>query len=142
MIYKKGLVFGVFDIFHIGHLKYIQFASKRCDHLYVGIRGDDLITPGKNRKTYFSQDIRLEIVSSLKHVQNAFIFHVALEDKKYWVSWMKDNDIDVVFVGIDWRGSSRWESLEPLLSDVNIKICYVNRTEGISSSGILNAANN
>lgn len=136
--YKKGVAFGVFDIFHIGHLRYLQFASNRCEELYVGIRADDLVTPGKNRKAYFNEDIRLEVIASLQCVKKAFIFRTILDDTKYWINYLQENDIDIVFVGIDWKNSNRWQILETLLSDINIKVFYVDRTESISSSKILN----
>lgn len=140
--YKKGLTFGVFDIFHIGHLRYLQFASNKCEELYVGIRADALVTPGKNRKAYFDEDIRLEVIQSLQCVKEAFVFRTILDDTKYWINYLQDNDINIVFVGIDWKNSNRWQKLEPLINDINIKVFYVDRTEGISSSKILNLTKN
>jgi len=135
--YKKGLAFGVFDIFHIGHLRYLQFASDRCKELYVGIRSDDLVTPGKNRKAYFNENIRLEVIQSLQCVKEAFVFRIILDDTKYWINYLQENEINILFIGMDWKNSNRWQKLEPLLNDINIKVFYVDRTENISSSKIL-----
>lgn len=44
---RTGLVQGSWDLFHIGHLKYLLEAKKRCDYLIVGVDGDDKIRQRK-----------------------------------------------------------------------------------------------
>lgn len=45
--YAYGVVIGRFQPFHNGHLRYLQEALKRCEHLYIGIT-----TPGKTPTQY------------------------------------------------------------------------------------------
>ena len=49
-----GYTTGVFDLFHIGHLKILNRAKKNCDFLIVGVTTDDLMMEyrkmEKNRK--------------------------------------------------------------------------------------------
>lgn len=139
--YKKGIAFGVFDIFHIGHLRYLQQSASLCEELYVGVRSDALKTPGKNRSTFFDQEIRCELIRGLKCVYEAFVFNVSLDDAFYWVEFFKKNAIDIVFVGEDWKNSDRWKTLKKLLNQNNITVKFFPRTNGISSSGILGQAN-
>jgi len=141
-MYKKGIAFGVFDIFHIGHLRYLEYAASHCQELYVGVRGDDLATPGKNRECYFSEDIRAELLSGLKCVSKSFVFHTLLDDTNYWSNYCKNNNIDVVFAGVEWKDSLRWNNLEESLLKHNIDVKYIDRTDGISSTMILNTETN
>lgn len=137
-MYKKGITFGVFDIFHIGHLNYLEFASKHCDQLTVALRSDHLTTPGKKRSTYFNEDIRCKLINSLKCVHHAFIFNTSLDNPEYWLKWFINNGINIIIIGYEWKDSKRWIVLEPILSQHHIKIVYAPRTEGISSTMILN----
>lgn len=137
MLSKKGVAFGVFDIFHVGHVRYLQTAAKNCQELYVGIRSDELKTPGKNRTTYFTETIRLEMILSLSCVKEAFVFYKSLDESAYYLDWFSRNNIDIVFVGEDWKASQRWKRLEPLLNNIDIKVHYIKRTESISSTEIL-----
>lgn len=42
-----GLVQGSWDLFHVGHLKYIKKAMRRCDFLVIGLDGDEKIRKRK-----------------------------------------------------------------------------------------------
>ena len=40
---KIGLVQGSWDLFHIGHLRYMKKAKELCDYLIVGMDSDEKI---------------------------------------------------------------------------------------------------
>lgn len=44
-----GYTTGVFDLFHIGHLKMLKNAKSMCDKLIVGVTTDELVSY-KNKK--------------------------------------------------------------------------------------------
>lgn len=41
--YRIGIVGGVWDLFHIGHAKYLQLAKSQCDVLIVVVDSDELV---------------------------------------------------------------------------------------------------
>lgn len=45
-----GLVQGSYDLFHLGHLKYLLEARKRCDYLIIGVDSDEKIRKRKGIK--------------------------------------------------------------------------------------------
>ena len=46
---KIGLAHGTFDLFHYGHLKYLQRAVDQCDVLIVSITSDAFVNKGPGR---------------------------------------------------------------------------------------------
>jgi len=71
----KRLVFtgGAFDLFHNGHLHYLEKAKTCGDLLVVQIDSDTLVKSRKKNDPVFSQQVRYEIVSALKIVDFAVI---------------------------------------------------------------------
>ncbi len=61
------LCHGVFDILHIGHIRYFQEAKSYGDVLIVTITPDRFVNKGPNRP-YFSQDFRTEAIAALEMV--------------------------------------------------------------------------
>ena len=66
---KVILVIGNFDVLHPGHIRLLKFAKECGDKLIVAVNSNDTM-PQKNR---VDQQHRLEMVSSLAHVDHAFI---------------------------------------------------------------------
>jgi len=68
-----GYTPGVFDVFHVGHLSVIEKSKKLCDHLIVAVCSDELTCSTKSTPLIKELD-RLNIISSLKFVDEAFIY--------------------------------------------------------------------
>ena len=66
---KKKIVLchGVFDLFHIGHLRHLKFAKSLGDILIVSLTKDKYINKGFG-KPIFHEDLRAELMSSLSEV--------------------------------------------------------------------------
>jgi len=73
---KIGYTYVVGDIFHIGHLQYLQSGKKLCDKLIVGVLTDDAVME-KKQKPIISYKERLETVNNISCVD------VAVQQKTY-----------------------------------------------------------
>ncbi len=69
---KKVFVSGCYDMLHSGHVAFFKEASSYGD-LYVGIGSDKTISELKGRSTINSEQERLYMVRSIKHVTDAWI---------------------------------------------------------------------
>jgi cytidyltransferase-like protein len=69
---KKVFVSGSFDLFHSGHVAFLETASKYGE-LYVGIGTDVSIEYLKERKTVYLQEERLFIIREIRYVKDANI---------------------------------------------------------------------
>ena len=127
--YKIGYTTGVFDMFHIGHLNILRRAKEQCEYLIVGVTTDELCFKRKNKKPIICENERLEIVSAIKYVDKV-VFQSDMDKVKF----VKENAVDVIFVGSDWQGTPSWIEYEKRLKEFNCDVCYLTHTDGISSS--------
>lgn len=136
---KKVLVMGVFDLFHVGHLRYLEYSKKQGDFLIVGVLGDESCLIIKNKKPIISQNQRMEIVQSLKCVNSVVCLpdENILKDELKLLKWINNLNINVVVVSNEWKGSSKWEKREPLFKQNGIDIIYAPHTNGISTTEII-----
>ena len=58
---KIGLCHGVFDILHIGHIKYFSEAKNNCDYLIVSVTSDKFVKKGSGRP-FFKLNQRVEFL--------------------------------------------------------------------------------
>ena len=66
---------GVFDVLHVGHVRYLQDAAKVADVLVVGVNGDESVRMLKGPdRPLMPQDERAEIVSAIRGVTYVTIF--------------------------------------------------------------------
>ncbi len=68
----KVFVSGCYDMLHSGHVAFFKEAAKYGD-LYVGIGSDETIRRLKGRETINSEQERLYMVKSIRHVKDAWI---------------------------------------------------------------------
>ena len=69
---RKVFVSGCFDMLHSGHVAFFEEAASHGD-LYVGLGSDRNIEQLKGRKTINTEQERLYMVKSLRHVKDAWI---------------------------------------------------------------------
>ena len=124
-----GYTTGVYDMFHIGHLHLLKKAKNRCDHLIVGISTDELVQSYKGKTPIIPFEHRLEIVSSLKFVDEV----IAVTHRDKFQSFL-DIGYDVLFVGDDWKNSDVFNTLESQIQPYRAKIEYFPYTKEVSST--------
>lgn len=124
-----GYASGVFDMFHIGHLNLLRRARENCQTLVVGVASDEYVLALKGREPVVPLAERLDIVSSLRFVDEVIIDRS--EDKR--VAW-RDRHFDAIFKGDDWRGSPKGERLERAMNEVGAAVVYFPYTLHTSST--------
>jgi cytidyltransferase-like protein len=72
---KKAFVSGCFDLFHSGHIAFLQEAAKFGD-LYVAIGSDQTVYDLKGRAPINSEKERLYMIQSVSYVKKAFISQI------------------------------------------------------------------
>ena len=66
---------GCFDIFHIGHLEYLQGAKQLGDRLVVGVNSDWSVYRNKGKHPHFSQDDRIALRCAINVVDDVICFN-------------------------------------------------------------------
>src|SRR3990167_2333422 len=68
-----GLILGCFDVFHIGHVEYINMSKEHVDILVVGLEPDEniRINKGKN-KPIFKFEYRAKLLSAIEGIDYIF----------------------------------------------------------------------
>ena len=75
---------GVFDILHLGHVKYLEEAKKLGDVLIVGVNTDASVKLNKGDKRPINDEkVRIGVLAGLESVDFAFLF-----DEKYPKKWL------------------------------------------------------
>jgi glycerol-3-phosphate cytidylyltransferase len=123
---RTVITFGTFDVFHVGHIRVLQRAAALGDRLVVGVSADALNVAKKGRAPVYSQDERMEIVASLRVVDEVFV-EESLELKR---DYILEHHADVLVMGDDWAGKFDW------VSDV-CEVVYLPRTPSVSTTGII-----
>jgi glycerol-3-phosphate cytidylyltransferase len=123
---RTVITFGTFDVLHVGHIRVLQRAAALGDRLVVGVSADELNISKKGRAPVFSEEERLEIVGSLKMVDEVFV-EESLELKRDYVTQFR---ADVLAMGNDWEGKFDF------LSDI-CEVVYFPRTPSVSTTALI-----
>ena len=126
---RIGFAPGVYDLFHVGHLNILRQARGHCDRLVAGVTSDELTLRLKGRPPIVPLAERLEIVRSLRCVDEA----VVESDDDKLETW-KQVGFDVIFKGDDWRGTPKWQVLERRFAEVGVDVVYFTYTAHTSST--------
>ena len=126
---RIGYAPGVYDLFHIGHLNILKHAKTHCDVLIAGVVSDEMsqLTKGKSPVVPLAE--RLEIVRSIKFVDEA-VAEVVPDKLDTW----RSVGFDVIFKGDDWRGTAKGRKLEADFATVGVEVVYFPYTMHTSSS--------
>ena len=130
---KKILTFGVFDYFHIGHLRLFKQCREYGDYLIVGVQNSDYaVLQDPDKKMLYSTDERVEMIESLRIVDEVFVYN------RLDTSIMESTDFDILALGEDHIGD-RFDMISDWCRDHGKSIVHMKRTPGICSSTIKNS---
>ena len=124
-----GYTQGTYDMFHIGHLKMIKNAKRRCDYLIVGVNTDERVERYKNKRRIVPLEERVEIVRSIKYVDEVIITNT-LDKKEIWDKIR----FDEIYIGDDWKGNERWERTGKEMEALGARLVYLPYTKDTSST--------
>lgn len=127
--FKVGYTTGVYDMFHIGHLNLLRRAKELCDFLIVGVSTDELVDSYKHKIPIIPFEERIAIVESIKYVDMV----VPQETMDKFLAW-ENYHFDVMFHGVEWKGSDMYNKYEKELQAVGSQVVYFEPTKGVSSS--------
>ncbi len=95
---KIVMVFGTFDLVHLGHVHFFNQASQLGDKLIVVVARDANVKRMKGKKPFFSEKERLAMVSSLRVVGQA-----VLGDKRDFFAAIRKFKPAVIALGYDQK---------------------------------------
>jgi len=115
------ITFGTFDLLHIGHIRILKRASQLGDKLIVGVSSDAFSYEKKGHYPTYNQNARLEIISSLRCVNDVFLEESFSLKEKY----LKEYNADILVMGSDWAGK---------FDDIFKNVIYLKRTPNVCTS--------
>ena len=127
---SKILTFGVYDYFHLGHLRLFKQCKNYGDYLIVAVQDGDYIKMYKpDAKVLYTTAERVEMLESLRIVDKVVVYESV--DPEF----LGTIDFDILALGEDHRGG-RFDAVEQWCEDHNKRVVRLKRTEGICSSDI------
>lgn len=127
---KKILTFGVYDYFHIGHLRLFKQCKEHADFLVVAVQNGDYIKKFKpDAKVLYSTEERVEILEGLRVVDQVVVYDTLCEET------LENIDFDILALGEDHIGE-RFDVITSWCKEHHKDVVRLKRTPGICSSDI------
>ena len=125
---RIALTNGVFDLLHVGHLRYLRQARSHADVLVVGVNADAVV--GKAGRPLVPQAERAELVAALEPVDYVVIFSTPTAD-----SLLRELRPDVYVKGADYSEATLPEAT--IAREVGASVVFVPLVEGHSTTELL-----
>ena len=135
--YPVGLIMGVFDLFHVGHLNLIERAKARCGHLRVGVLSDELVYRFKNKYPVIPQAERMRILEAIRYVDE--VVPIDREEEVSRLAEWKRRPFDCFFSGDDYIDNPDWIWEREELAKLGVDVVFFPYTQSQSSTKIRNA---
>jgi glycerol-3-phosphate cytidylyltransferase len=123
---KRIYTYGVYDLFHVGHVRMLQLAKGLGNYLIVGLFTDE-VAKGFKREPIIPLGQRAEILKSIKWVDK-----VVLQD-----SFSPEENIKAFEIDIVCKGDGAGWSKEKYPKFPGIKSVLLPYREGISTTSII-----
>jgi len=129
--YKVGYVAGIFDVLHIGHIDTLRRAKEQCEYLIVAVGTDEFLKIRKNRDAVIPYVDRVQIIQSLKYVDEVVPEHDLDKIRAY-----KEYKFDVMFAGDDHQNEQVYIDAEKILNELGVDVIYLPHIHKVSSTWI------
>lgn len=127
-----GYLEGTFDLFHVGHLNFIEEAKAKCDYLLVGVYSDEVVNSYKGHYPIIPCKDRIRIIKALKNVDSVHL----LNERDKINAYQKYN-YSILFMSTDWKHTPEYAHLEDTLRKYNVNVIWIPYLQGISTSRII-----
>ena len=133
---SKILTFGVYDYFHLGHLRLFKQCKEHADFVIVAVQNGEYIRKFKpEAQVLYSTEERVEMLEALRVVDKVIVYDtVGVEALE-----MIENKVgfDILALGEDHKGE-RFDIITNWCNEHGKSIVRLKRTPGIASSEIKN----
>ena len=130
---NRILTFGVFDYYHIGHLRLFKQAKAYGDYLIVAIQNGEYIKKYKpDANVLYSTEERVEMVEALRIVDEVVVYNSVDTETLAGIAF------DTLALGEDHVGP-RFDAVVAWCNDHGKSVVRLKRTKSISSSIIKDA---
>lgn len=130
MSVTKILTFGVYDYFHLGHLRLFKQCRKFADYLIVAVQDGEYILKYKpDSRIMYSTEERVEMIEALRTVDEVIVYDSVCSKT------LEKIDFDILALGEDHQ-DSRFEEVEKWCNEHGKRVIRMKRTPGICSSMI------
>ena len=126
---------GTFDLFHAGHVKFLERCSQISDEVVVSLNRDEFIKAYKGEPPVMTYQERLTTLAGCRYVDRV-VPNIGGADSKVAIDRVRP---DIVAIGSDWARKDYYEQMQfdqDWLDERNISLIYIPYTSGISSTDI------
>jgi glycerol-3-phosphate cytidylyltransferase len=120
----RGFIAGNFDVIHPGYIKSFRECKENCDHFTILLHTDPSIERPHKLKPILSIDERIEILRSIKYIDDVKVYTF----EKELIELLKSGEFNLRFLGDDYIGQSFTGK------ELNIELHYVSRSHGWSTT--------
>ena len=127
---SKILTFGVYDYFHLGHLRLFKQCKKYADYLVVAVQDGNYIKKYKpDAVVMYTTEERVEMLEALRIVDKVLVYETVSPE------FLEKVDFDILALGEDHKGG-RFDDVARWCVAHGKNVVRLKRTPGICSSEI------
>ena len=127
---SKILTFGVYDYFHLGHLRLFKQCKQYADYLIVAMQdGNSILKFKPEAKVFYSTEERKEMLEAIKYIDEVIVYDSLTPQ------FLETVDFDILALGEDHIGG-RFDIAKDWCIEHGKSVVRLKRTEGISSTAI------
>ena len=124
----RGVIAGNFDVIHPGYIKTFKECKNHCDNFTILLHSDPTIERPKKLKPILSVEERIEVLYSIKYVDDIKVYTY----EKELVKLIREGDFDIRFLGDDYLNKT-------FTGDkLDIQIHFITRDHGWSTTKFKN----